>query len=295
MEMHQIRYFLAAARMLNFTRAAEDCNVAQPSLTRAIQQLEQELGGDLFRRERKLSHLTDLGQRMLPLMQQCYDVAQGAKSLANSIKRGEVASLRLALSHTIDISLLVPYLSELTRAFCGLELKFLRGTGIETAEKLKQGEAELGIAGPLDESWARFDVWPLFSEGFSLVVSDKHRLANQASVDLNELSQERLLLRTYCEQAEQIAALLRSRNVAAAHTDELSSERDLLSLLDANIGVALVPRSVTVPDCLSRVLINEWPLNRTVYLYAVAGRPRSSAVTTFMKQLNSADWRSYAN
>ena len=69
MEMHQIRYFLAAARTLNFTRAAEECNVAQPSLTRAIQQLEQEFSGDLFRRERKLSHLTDLGQRMLPLMQ----------------------------------------------------------------------------------------------------------------------------------------------------------------------------------------------------------------------------------
>ena len=76
MEMHQIRYFLAAARTLNFTRAAEECNVAQPSLTRAIQQLEEELGGDLFRRERKLSHLTDLGQRMLPLMQQCYDMAE---------------------------------------------------------------------------------------------------------------------------------------------------------------------------------------------------------------------------
>jgi DNA-binding transcriptional LysR family regulator len=148
MEMHQIRYFLAAARTLNFTRAAEECNVAQPSLTRAIQQLEEELGGDLFRRERKLSHLTDLGQRMQPLMQQCFDMAQSAKSLANSIKRGEIASLRLALSHTVDISLLVPFLSELNRAFNGLELKFLRGNGIEIAEKLKQGDAELGIAGP---------------------------------------------------------------------------------------------------------------------------------------------------
>jgi DNA-binding transcriptional LysR family regulator len=44
MEMHQIRYFLAASRTLNFTRAADECNVAQPSLTRAIQQLEKELG-----------------------------------------------------------------------------------------------------------------------------------------------------------------------------------------------------------------------------------------------------------
>ena len=52
MEMHQVRYFLAVARTLNCTRAAEECNVAQPSLTRAIRQLEGELGGDLFRRER---------------------------------------------------------------------------------------------------------------------------------------------------------------------------------------------------------------------------------------------------
>ena len=52
MEMQQVRYFLAVARTLNFTRAAEECNVAQPTLTRAIQQLEEEFGGDLFRRER---------------------------------------------------------------------------------------------------------------------------------------------------------------------------------------------------------------------------------------------------
>jgi len=62
MEMHQVRYFLAVARTLNFTRAADECNVTQPSLTRAIKQLEAELGGDLFRRERPAG-LTELGQR----------------------------------------------------------------------------------------------------------------------------------------------------------------------------------------------------------------------------------------
>ena len=54
MEMHQIRYFLGVSRTLNFTRAAEECNVSQPSLTRAIKLLEEELGGELFRRERNL-------------------------------------------------------------------------------------------------------------------------------------------------------------------------------------------------------------------------------------------------
>jgi DNA-binding transcriptional LysR family regulator len=63
MELQQIRYFLAAARELNVTRAAMKCNVSQPSLTRAICLLKAESGGDLLRRERSLTHLTDLGQR----------------------------------------------------------------------------------------------------------------------------------------------------------------------------------------------------------------------------------------
>src|SRR2546422_3573744 len=99
MEMHQVRYFLAVARVLNFTRASDECNVTQPSLTRAIKQLEGELGGDLFRRERPHAQLTELGERMHPLLKQCYESAVGARLLATSFKSGEVGSLRLAISH----------------------------------------------------------------------------------------------------------------------------------------------------------------------------------------------------
>src|SRR5262252_3627842 len=131
MEMQQVRYFLAVARTLNFTRAAERCNVSQPSLTRAIKQLEGELGGDLFRRERPQAQLTELGQRMLPLLKQCYDSALGARSLASAIKGGEVGALRLALSRTVGLDLLTRYFSELTRLFAGLEMKPLRGTATD--------------------------------------------------------------------------------------------------------------------------------------------------------------------
>src|SRR6266511_3597319 len=78
MEMHQVRYFLATVSELNFTKAAEKSNVTQPSLTRAIKQLEDELGGDLFRRERPRAQLTELGQRMYPLLKQCYEIAIAA-------------------------------------------------------------------------------------------------------------------------------------------------------------------------------------------------------------------------
>jgi Bacterial regulatory helix-turn-helix protein, lysR family len=67
MEIHQIRYFLAVCEQLNFTQAARQCHVTQPSLTRAIQRLEKEFGGYLFWRERQKVELTDLGKLVRPI------------------------------------------------------------------------------------------------------------------------------------------------------------------------------------------------------------------------------------
>ena len=76
MEMHQVRYVLAVADELNFTRAAEACHVSQPALSRAVQQLEGELGGQLFARERGDTHLTELGRMVLPHLEQVYAEVQ---------------------------------------------------------------------------------------------------------------------------------------------------------------------------------------------------------------------------
>src|SRR5262245_6918186 len=193
MEMHQVRYFLAAVSELNFTKAAEKCNVSQPSLTRAIKQLEAELGGDLFRRERPQAQLTDLGQRMLPLLKQCYDSAVGARSLASAIKGGEVGSLRLALSQTVGLDLLTRYSSQLTRLFAGLGMKLLRGTAEDVVEQLKKADAEFAIAGTIDETWERLDKWPLFTERFQLLVNRQHPLAQRPQISTDELRGQKFL------------------------------------------------------------------------------------------------------
>src|SRR5262245_42915371 len=193
--MHQVRYFLAVADELNFTRAAEKCNVAQPSLTRAIRQLEAELGGDLFRRERPHAQLTELGQRMYPLLKQCYDSALGARSLASSLKSREIGILRLALSRTIELELIVPYLLELQRVFKTLDLKLLRGDAAEVLQLLKDGRVELAIAAQISNDWDRLDRWPLFEEDFLLVANTANRLAKRKALRLDDLKGERLLLR----------------------------------------------------------------------------------------------------
>src|SRR5689334_5853317 len=199
--MHQVRYFLAVARTLNFTRAADECNVTQPSLTRAIKQLEGELGGDLFRRERPHAQLTELGQRMLPLLQQCYDSASSASSLASLLKKGEITALRVALSHTVDFSVLLPCIIELRKRFKNTEVRVLRGTSSEVQQYLQDSSAELAIASSIETEWERLDRWGLYNETFNLVTSRGHRLTGRETVTIDDLSSEVLLVRTYCEHA----------------------------------------------------------------------------------------------
>ena len=247
MEMHQVRYFLAVAQALNFTRAAEECHVAQPSLTRAIRQLEGELGGDLFRRERPHAQLTELGQRMLPLLRQCFESALGARSLAAAVKRGEVGSLRLALSQTIDQSVVMPHVIELGKLFHGLELKLLRGTAFEVIDFLKRGDAELGLGAAIGDEWERLDRWPLFAEGFQLIVKSTHPIASQSAVGLDDLRQERLVVRTCCETTPQLLEVLRGRGFDVNRRHEVGAESDLIALLEAGVGIAFLPRSTTSP------------------------------------------------
>jgi DNA-binding transcriptional LysR family regulator len=295
MEMHQVRYFLAVVAELNFTKAAERCNVTQPSLTRAIKQLEDELGGDLFRRERPQAQLTELGQRMHPLLKQCYESALGARSLASAIKSGEVGTLRLALSRTINLRLVTDHLIELDKLFGRLEVKLLRGTAPEVVELLKSGQAELAIAGEVGEAWERLDRWPLFTEEFSLMLNAKHPLAARSTIEIGDLQQERWLRRAYCEEAEKTALVIRENNLDLDAGHELTSEPDLITLLESDFGIALVPRSISCPQTLKQAPVSGIELRRTVYLYGVAGRQRTAVASAVLKMLRAADWSRHTN
>jgi DNA-binding transcriptional LysR family regulator len=290
MEMQQVRYFITLAKTLNFTRAAEECNVSQPSLTRAIRLLEAELGGELLRRERRQSHLTDLGQRMLPLMQQCYDAALAAKSLATAMKKNQIAPVSIAVSPTINISLFMAQLNELSRAYPGVQLRIKRGGGDEIGQLLKDGEAEIAIAGPLPDSWERLDQWPLREERFDLIVSREHPLAKKDIVPVAELQGERFLRRAGCEMSSIISRALAIHGIDTDDAHEVESEQDFYALLESNFGLALGPASGSLPDKLARRMIEGVDVKRNITLYGIAGRRRSPAAATLLNLLRATDW-----
>ena len=292
MEMQQVRYFLSVARLLNFTRAAEDCNVTQPALTRAIKQLEDELGGDLIRREGRNTHLTDLGKRMQPLLQQCYDSALTAKSLATKIRHGEVPTLSLAVSRTLDLVHLMRPLSEMHRSFAGLQLKLRRGTGAQIATMLKNGEVDLAIGGPMGESWDRLETWPMFSEAFDLVVGASHPLAmhNELDLDVELVREARILIHADPDIAEFETERLDAAGISLAHAHEVDSDRDLEALVVAEFGVAIMPASAMNSSRVRHLACSALDLRRTVAIYSVAGRPRPREAAALLNLVRSADW-----
>jgi DNA-binding transcriptional LysR family regulator len=288
--MHHIRYFLAVSETLNLTKAAERCNVAQPAMSRAIHALEAELGGELLRRERALSHLTELGQRMLPMLRQCYETAHAAKMLAASIKNSEAAPLSIAISHTVALNCFTTTLRKLSRAFPGLQLKMHRGSGSEIAELLKLGTVELAIAGPLGETWSRLDELPLFEEPFGFFVSRTHGLADRNEVEFKDLASEKILINTGCEMVEELKACLEANGILDTATHQVASQVDVLALLKADLGVAIIPVGAVEANGICCIPLKQLNLMRKVSVYTVAGRHRAIACATLFNMLRAADW-----
>ena len=111
MEMHQVRYFLAVARALSFTRAAEVCRVSQPALTTAIKKLEAQLGSPLFHREGRQVALTEFGRRMQPHLSQILEQEKAAEAVAKDFRLLNQVPVRLGVMSTIGPMRLAPLLA----------------------------------------------------------------------------------------------------------------------------------------------------------------------------------------
>ena len=129
---------------------------------------------------------------------------------------------------------------------------------------------------------------------FSLIASARHRIAGSSEIALHELRNERLLVRGYCEQAGEFAELMRSHDIDVSRGHEVASEGDLIALVEANLGVAVVPNSTHGPPALARACINDFELTRTIHLYAVAGRERTAVASAALKLLRASNWSKYA-
>ena len=290
MEMQHVRYFVALAGTLNFTRAAEQCNVSQPALTRAIQQLEHELGGPLFHRERGNTHLSELGRMMLPYLQTVEESTQAARDHARAVKKLERATLTIGTMCTIGPRLVSELLIRFQAQHPAVEVQVVDAGGPQMIEMLEKGELEVAIVGVPGELPESLHQLPIFEEPFVIVLPPNHRLSTSDPIHAIQLDKEPYVSRSNCEVFEPVRAELNRRGVFLRQV--FSSPRDdwVQGMIKAGLGLGFFPEfSVTDQDLVVRPLV-EPSFHRTLYLATVRGRPHSPAVGAFVQAARRFPW-----
>lgn len=292
MEMHQVRYFLAAAKHLNFTKAAQECSVSAPSLIRAIKLLELEFGGPLFNRERSRTHLTELGRIALPHLEQVLQESLDAKRKARDYLDLKEATLKLGIMCTIAPSQFVELVTGFRERYRNVVLRIIDANARQLQTALLAGDLEAAIyCLPGETPHERTHVMPLFREQMVIAVCRSHALAMKKVIAAAHLNGEPYLDRINCEFSGYADRIFAERLIDGPTVYQ--SERDdwILAMVAAGMGYGFLPRSsAEYPGVVFRPL-TEPEFWRTVNLVTVRGRRHSPAVGALVREVMRTKWQ----
>jgi DNA-binding transcriptional LysR family regulator len=290
MEMNQIRYFLKAGETLNFTRAAEQCDVSVPSLTRAIHLLEDELGGQLFRRERHLTHLTDLGRLMLQHLSTVSQATEAAKRDAEAYARLAGSHLKLGIFASIGAELLTGYLATLRSHAPELELHIWEANCEELEGALLGGEIDIALTSSTEVD-ERIRMAPLFREAFFVSFAPGHRFERMNAVPMCELQGEDYVRRLHCEFPTNLRQLGVPRPYDSVNVRYVGEREDWIqSLVRAGLGCAVMPEYLPLLPGLEMRRLVDPEVYRQISLATVAGRPHSVPVSAAVAASRRYRW-----
>lgn len=290
MEMQQVRYFVALARELNFTRAAHACNVSQPALTRAIQGLEAELGGPLFHRERAQTHLSELGRIMLPHLEQMLAQVEQAKAHANKFKAGDDIELKLGAMCTIAPEVMAGLLVNFRTQFANVRLNIKDYDSKILLEGLHKGAIAVALTTMPEPADERLHAIPLYTENFVVVLPPSHRLVEKPVLTVKDLDKQPYVNRINCEAFMSVSEHIVGMGVTCPMV--FRSERDdwVLGMIRAGLGWGFFPEFAAIPDDLPVRPLTEPTFSRAIQLVTVRGRPHSPAVGAFVRAARGHAW-----
>lgn len=282
--MHQVRYFLAAAEELNFTRAAEKCGVAQPTMTRAIKLLEHSLGGPLFNRERSRTHLTELGRLVLPCLKEIWQSASEARRRAKGLKFSDRAALKVGLMCTIAPFNLMELVRNIRLHQPGIELQMVDAPASSLSEQLTSGALEVAILCQPDGLPEKHNGVALYRERFVIAVSPDNPLAERDVIRVRDLDGADYLDRINCEYGDFAARIFQQQGVSDRAVYQSDRDDWILAMAAAGLGYAFMPEQCARhPGVVVRRLV-EPEIWREVCLVTVRGRPYSPALNVMMRE-----------
>ena len=289
MNLRDLQYLVALAEQRHFGRAAEACFVSQPTLSMQIRKLEDELGAALFERAPRKVMLTPAGHEVLERARRILSEVEQMKEAARRSKDPEAGSLRLGVFPTLGPYLLPHVVPQLRERFPQLQLLLVEEKSDVLLERLREGRLDAALlALPVQDEQLHAQF--LFEEPFVLAAPAQHPLAREASLSVDALNDETLLLLEdgHClrDQALDVCRRSGAQEKAGFRATSLETLRQMVA---AGAGVTLLPAlavhaSVAQPRNIRLVPFRAPPPSRRI---ALVWR-KSSAMDGFLRTLADA-------
>ena len=286
MQFHQLRYFCAVARTGNFTRAAQQERIAQPSLSQQVRKLEEELGSTLFDRLGRTVRLTQLGAAFLPRAEAILRQVANATAEIQEMAGADRGKLVIGSIPTIAPYFLPPYLASFARKFPHIQVSVVEEVTSELLNQLQHGVIDLAVLA-LPVPAPHYLCQELFRERLYLAVPYGHHLAAQGTANLKQIVNDPFLLlkEGHCFRDNTLSACGKARlqpNVVF----ESGQFATILAMVAAGTGVSVVPQMAIEPreGCCFIPLADEGAYRR-IGIVQLKQHFRSRVHSAFLKHL----------
>lgn len=246
MELRHLRYFKTVATELHFGRAAEKLHIAQPPLSKQIQDLEAELGFELFTRTKRSVVLTPAGQAFLIEVNQVFQQLDRAIDIGGKTSRGELGQVSIGFVGSATYNILPVMLQQFHDRYPQVQIKLHELTTDRQLIWLREGRIDIGlIRPPIVER--DFGTQVIFQESVVVALPTNHHLAQQDSLDLSALATEPFILfpRELAPGLyDPIIAICQAAGFSPQVVQECIQMQTIVSLVSANMGVSILPESI---------------------------------------------------
>ena len=245
MELRHLRYFVAVAEALNFTKAAARLRVAQPALSRQVQDLEDEIGVDLLTLSPRGVALTAEGKLFFDEVRELLKRTDEAVEKTRALARGEFGELQIGYSPSPTVEILPPALGAFQKVVPRVTVRLHDLAGNELADGVRNGTLDLAVMQrPMEANATGLLFEPLLTNPICVAVAPDHAFSKMKSVPIARLADERLVVfrrREYADYHALLGRVLHGVNPRPPAAVECDGASSLITEIAAGRGVAILP------------------------------------------------------
>jgi DNA-binding transcriptional LysR family regulator len=256
MDVRDLQIFLSVAKHLNYTRAAEEVNLSQPSVSVRMRLLERDLGSKLFEQLGKKVALTEAGQLLIPYATRVIAILEDVRHAVGELNGLARGSLRIGASTTPGMYLVPQTIAHFKQRYPRVAVHLAVRDTRQIEEGVIQNEFDFGFVGG-HLAGDEVDVIPWLTDQIVLVTAPKHRLAQKNLVKPQELQKEDFIIREP-GSATRAAILthLQKRDVEMNTIMEMENPESVKKAVQSGLGIAFISKFAVETELKAKTLVN---------------------------------------